>query len=49
MSIKYVAGSSHFVRSDLHGLEPSGVVCWLMNSVGRSKVERFCCGHVGNI
>jgi hypothetical protein len=46
---KYVSGSAHFVRSDLHVLGRSDIVFWQVHSVSLSKDERVCCGHVGNI
>ncbi len=46
---KNVSGSAHFVRSDLHGLERSGIVSRQANSAGLRKDERICWGHVGNI
>ena len=45
---KNVSGSAHFVRSDLHGLERPEFVSCQLHSVGLSKGERLCCGHVGN-
>ena len=49
MSIKYVSGSAHFVRSALHGLERSEIVGCQLNFVGVSKDGHSCWGHVGNI
>ena len=46
---KYVSGSAHFVRSDLHGLGRAGIVSCQLKSVGLRKGARFCWGHVGNI
>ena len=41
MSIKCVSGSAHRVRSDLHGLERSDIVCCQLNFEGPGEMSAY--------
>jgi hypothetical protein len=43
------SGTAHFVRSELYGVERSGIVGCQLNFEGFSKEERICWGHVENV
>ena len=38
---KYVSGSAHFVRSDLHGLERADIVSCQLHSEGPGKMSVY--------